>query len=153
MRLFAILLLGIPTLSSANGIKGDLQIESTTWTASCQNPQNSDLLNCTTPQPYTDSSNFVMTLAEVNVPGHAGQVFKDFKFGEIQGRLTLFSVFPEQNNPPYIQIRTEMSSPIKAICIQSVQWKENFQAPPSTCAGFNSSNLKEFGFNLKIHSK
>lgn len=139
--------------TNAAGIRGSVNLEATAWISNCQGAHASDPLNCQPPQPIGHPSNFTLVLAETNNPGQAGRVAKDFLFNTFSGQITLYSVYPALSAgiPPYIQIRVELTSPVRAVCLQSVEWKENnFLAPPTTCAGFDPTSKKQWGLNLKI---
>lgn len=130
------------------------------WSASCEElawPGNEGLpFRCGIPAPLAPPP-AGFTELEFNLrtdlePGYAdgsaqGFVISSGKEGEagLLGKLTLFSVHPPQGSgerskdaaiPPYVQVRVDLLSPVRATCAESVRLRQPLELPPLICAGF-----------------
>ena len=81
-------------------------------------------------------------------PVEAGEVasgMQEFQSGKIAGRVSVFAVGPksEDSTPPYIQLKIEITSPVRAACAQSVRYREPMELPPLICAAATTD--QEFG--------
>ena len=140
-------------------IEGRLEFTLQAWSATCKNLDTNQSADCGIPLPVSDvkALKVELDLAPVAKPGEAAQVFEDFVLKNsagdnvMQGRLTSYSVFPpaETGFPPYLQIRFEITKPVRVLCLQSVRFKARpIEVPPQICAGFDAQHSQQWGITL-----
>ena len=136
----------LPALLAASPINGTVSAEISLWSATCPGlshstgPSDCGIPTAIAAPPATAK----VELVKVYQPGQAGNNAEAFEFSQAgqsvaSGKLTIFSVFPYENEnlPPYIQVRFEMIKPVRAVCLQSVRWKEDqMEIPPVICSAF-----------------
>jgi hypothetical protein len=131
------------SLNAHADISGQVQFVLTPWIAECQAFTSGQPVSCGLPQASQQATpqTYDFTLAQVSQAGQAGQVTQNFVSGPVQGVAVIYSVYPpvSQNLPAYLQVRIELTSPVRAVCAQSVKWTGNGELPPLICAGFGSS--------------
>jgi hypothetical protein len=137
----------LPGLLAVSPISGTVSAEISLWTATCPGLSHSTgPSDCGIPTAIaTAPATAKVELVKVYQPGQAGNSASAFDFTQsgqsvASGKLTIFSVFPyaSENLPPYIQVRFEMITPVRAVCLQSVRWKEDqMEIPPVICSAFS----------------
>lgn len=137
-------------------IAGNVQMQLAPWKADCQNSGASAPLNCGVPAPAAASSSLMQALEPVFEPGQAGRTVSDFIAGPLRGRITLYSVAPPaaQQLPPYVQLRLEVTAPSRALCLQSIRFKEGMEYPPLICAApltGPDGRISQWGLTLSPH--
>jgi hypothetical protein len=150
-------LIGLVAFSFASASESVLQVALTPWKAECKTPLEGSLLDCGLPAAYGSALHFSMKLPDAAEPGTARSESQDFVDLTVRGRMTLFAVHPaiEAETPPYVQIRLELSSPVRAICMQSVRRREPIELPPLLCSGLQQQNTEttQIGLNAVITSR
>lgn len=154
--IWSLALLSLP-VQAEGVISGKMRAVLTTWSAKCQPLQDSQVAQCDLPASLGPNSiqSIELALAETSQPGQAGKVAQSFSAGSLVGVLSVFSVDPQisQQQPPYLQIRIELTSPVRAVCIESVKWTGAGELPPLICTGLQASQefSEEFGLTAEFY--
>ncbi len=133
--------LGIFTTQSlAVAFSGEIKVQAQFWTSECL-AKEAAVATCSVPKSLGPVVTDSLTVADAESPGQAIARHKTLSLGTEQskialGQITLISVNPHSalEQPKYIQIQWQSIVPDRAECMQSVRWRDDFEAPPLICA-------------------
>jgi hypothetical protein len=134
-------------------ISGSLDVNLAAWSAECTPVSPGELPDCGLPAASAPLEELQLELAPVYKPGEAASVSALFQLGaETEGRLTVFSLYPAQTSPfpPYLQIRVELTAPVRALCAVSVRYARPLTLPPLICASIQEDGLAQHGVTFSF---
>jgi hypothetical protein len=124
----------------AMAFSGEIKVQAQFWTSECL-AKEAAVATCSVPKSLGPAVTDSLTVADAASPGQAIARNKTLSLGTEQskiaiGQITLISVNPHSalEQPKYIQIQWQSIVPDRVECMQSVRWRDDFEAPPLICA-------------------
>lgn len=136
-------------LCSFAGTFSALNLVLAPWTADCQAPQSSAPVTCAIPKALGPALKFDhVHLGLAERPGQVGVVAQALNASGLQGVATIYSVMPVAGDPhpPYLQLRIELTSPVRALCMNSAAWHTGEEMVPLICVGI--AGTQEWGLTV-----
>lgn len=132
--------------------RSELKIDVLFWMADCEQ-YTQDATECSLPRAIDGQprQNFSIPIESVEGFGQVARSHLDHNEGLVKLSVDVYSVAPGEGStlPPYVQIQIELKSPARAICMQSVRWKDPFEMPTLICAGYQTTgSLKKWGVSV-----
>lgn len=141
----------------------ELSFKALFWTSLCETPKDNLPLRCGIPEPiegHDVEKMFPLKIKAAYLEGQAGYAETLITNQDFVFNLGIYSIVPYKaaGLPPYLQIRLELISPVRAVCAQSIRWKVPFEAPPLICTALRSNTetseqVTQFGVTLIPQNK
>jgi hypothetical protein len=134
--------------------QSEISLKTLFWESRCAKLDDGSSGDCSIPAAVSAPLAQIIKLSvkAVSNPGQGAFSRTHFNQNGVRIDFDVYSVFPQANSEfsPYVQIQVEIKTPVKAVCMQSIRWRENFEVPSLVCAGYidKENEFVKWGLSL-----